>query len=88
VPSPPEVKAQYVVVTDSGGNAKALDNSNSFWLDPDYPREIRIDLDTENFEDGDMITITTKIKDIYGEGLIEDVTYRYDAAAKEGVLVP
>ena len=80
--SPPEVKAQYVAVTDSEGNVKALDNSNSFWLDPDYPREIRIDLDTENFEDGDMITITTKIKDIYGEGLIEDVTYRYDAADK------
>ncbi|HVI40526.1 MAG TPA: hypothetical protein VM577_07700, partial [Anaerovoracaceae bacterium] len=84
--SSPEVKAQYIVVKDSGGNVKVLDSANSFWLDPDYPREIRIDLDQDVFETGDMITITTKIKDIYGEGLIKDVTYRYDSATKEGTL--
>ena len=84
--SSPEIKAQYIVVKDSGGNVKALDSSNSFWLDPEYPKEIMIDLDTENFETGDTITITPEIKDIYGEGIIEDVTYEYsyDAVAEEG----
>jgi cyanophycinase-like exopeptidase len=90
--SSPDVKSQYIVVKDSGDNVKALDNSNSFWLDPEYPKEIMIDLDTENFETGDTITITPEIKDIYGEGIIEDVTYEYsyDAVAEEGewTLVP
>lgn len=90
--SPAEVKSQYIVVKDSGGSVKELDSSNSFWLDPEYPKEIMIDLDQGVFETGDTITITTEIKDIYGVGLIEDVTYSYiyDAAAEEGewTLVP
>ncbi|WP_419822947.1 S-layer homology domain-containing protein [Anoxybacterium hadale] len=81
-----DFKSQYIVVKDSTGKVKKLDNANSFWLDPDYPREIMIDLDTDLFETGDTVTISTKIKDIYGEGLVKDATYRYyyDAEAEEG----
>ena len=87
-----EVKSEYIVVKDSGGNIKELDSANSFWLDPEYPKEIMIDLDNEDFETGDTITISTKIKDIYGEGIVEDVTYEYnydpDTKKGEWTLVP
>lgn len=81
-----EVKSQYIVVKDSEGNVKELDSANSFWLDPEYPKEIMIDLDQDDFETGDTVTITTKIKDIFGEGLVKDVTYRYfyDEVNEEG----
>ena len=72
-----EVKSQYIEVRDHGGNKKELDSANSFWLDPEYPKEIMIDLATGKFQTGDTITITTEIKDIYGEGLAEEVTYVY-----------
>jgi cyanophycinase len=73
----PEEKAKYIVVKDKEGKAKDLDSENSFWLDPEAPKEIMIDLDQGNFETGDTITITTEIKDIFGEGIIKNVTYEY-----------
>ncbi len=73
-------KAKYIVVKDSLGNVKALDNSNSFWLDPEYPKEIMIDLDTEVFVSGDTITIKTTIVDIFGEGIVEDLTYSFNGS--------
>ena len=75
-----DIKSQYIEVKDSTGKVKALDSKQSFWLDPEYPKEIMIDLEDEDFESGDTITITTKIKDIYGEGIVKDVTYSYDGA--------
>lgn len=76
-----DFKSQHVVVKDSEGNVKALDSANSFWVDSEYPKKIVIDLDNKQpFESGDTITITTKIKDIYGEGIVKEVTYSYDGA--------
>ncbi|WP_175438442.1 cyanophycinase [Fusibacter sp. 3D3] len=83
-----EVKSQYIIVRDKNGNTKQLDSANAFWLDPEYPKEIMIDLDTEDFETGDTITISPKIKDIFGEGIVEDVTYRFDAETGKWTLVP
>lgn len=83
-----DTKSQYIEVKDSTGKVKELDKKKSFWLDPEYPKEIMIDLANESpFESGDTITITTKIKDIYGEGLVKTVTYRtsYDGNLKKWV---
>ncbi len=75
-----EEKAKYIVVKNSSGKVKDLDSSNSFYLDPEYPKEIMIDLDSEDIETGDTITIKKPIKDIYGEGLVEDLTFKFDGS--------